>query len=731
MSDLMTGILKKKYLHEGEKTWDDLCLRFKRIIDETNPRLAEKVYELMSLKYWVPGGSILANLGTNLSLSNCYFIPIEEDSIDGIFKFCNEASNTFKFRGGVGTDISTLRYKGAPVNNAAKQSTGSVSFMPLFSTVVNTIGQSGRRGALLLSIEDSHPDVLDFIKSKTKPDEVFGTDVFGSVPNDISGANISVKLSDEFITAVINKDNWDLKWKGEVIKTIPAEDMFNLLCESTWKCADPGVLFWGHAKTQSVTDFTQVGKIAGNNPCAEEVLSDYGSCNLSAFNLLAYIDFDDESKPEFNYLMFREDIKTVVEFMNWVIDNNNHPLPQQSEVDKYLRKIGIGITGFADALAALGIKYGDAESCAFGMEVMNTLTVEAYRHSVTLAKKYGPCPALEKPEDRKAFVNQKFIAAKMPEDLKEGILKYGALNTAVTTIAPCGSISIILGGVSSGCEPVFALEHTRTSRVTEETHTVVHPPIKDKGIPKENYVTAFELDWEKRVDIQSALQYYCTDSISSTINLPSDVTVDEIKKLYIYAWQKGLKGVTIYRDGSKDSQVLNTKKPEDTKGIGECEGTKGTKVPNTKELEELPDILDAKRHKVYYKKSKTYVNVAVDKEQKPVELFISLPTSAGVRDGEFDSAQYLDTMSTWQCIVRLISLCLRNGIGVSKILRQIKKSRFIITDLPSILYRVLSQYDYEKNQQTIKITCPECGEGGLRYEGGCAICSDCGYSKCD
>ena len=705
-------ILKKKYLKPGENSWKDLCKRIRTIVALDDETLATKIYDIMLAKKFCPAGSILSNIGTDLSMSNCYYIPIKEDSIEGIFDCMKEMAKTFSWRGGVGIDISKLRYKGAKVANAAQYSSGSVSFLPLFSNTVLSIGQGqnkdgkiiSRRGAAIASMEDTHPDIEDFIDCKADPDKVFGIDVFKSVPNDVSGMNLSVKVSNKFMQAVEADTDWDLIWNGETVKTIKAKDLFHKIAKRAWESADPGVLFWDTAKKYSTLEFNNEG-IKGVNPCGEQNLIDYGSCMLSSFNLLAY-----STSGEFNWNEFRKDIPVAVEFMNWVLDHNSHPLKKQREIELQYRKIGMGITGLADSLAIQGIKYSSKEGKDFAMDIMFVLTIEGFKKSSELAKLHGPAPILKDKKDYKVFTNQEFIASVLPSDLIREINEYGVRNTAVTSIAPTGSISIILGNVTSGCEPLFQKEYTRTSRVTEESHKIIHPPAKEYDIPLDNYETSDKIHWKDRIDMQAALQCFCTDSISSTINLPATTTVKEIEKIFKYAWEKELKGVTIYRDGSKDMQVLNKKEE---------------KVPE----ESLPDILAAERHKVCYKNSKTYITVSKDKSNYPVEVFVSLPSSAGLNKDtkEFEGWRYLETLGLWHALVRLVSLCLRNNIPLKSVVKQLKKSSYIINDLPGLLNRVLSRYIILKDTKGIK--CPEC-ESFLVSEGGCMICKNCGYSKC-
>lgn len=702
-------ILRKKYLQPGEKSWEDLVERISGWVkDRRDGRLADGIKEIMLNKRWSPAGSMLAGIGATAkqSFSNCYVVPIQDDSLEGIFEFMEKAARTFSFRGGVGFDLSVLRPKGAPVSNSAKYSTGSVSFLPLISNMVQTIGQNGRRGACISTIEISHPDVEDFIKCKSHPDEVFGTDVFNATPKDVSGINLSVKLTDDFMQAVKEDKDWDLEFGGKVYKTVKARDLFHLIASEAWGSGDPGTAFWDNILRNGTTGFVKDGMPESLNPCGEQPLPAFSNCSLSSFNLLAYVD---PTTHNLDIDQLNKDIPYVVEFMDLIVDFNNHPLKEQTDKDKQFRKMGIGITGLADTLALMGIIYGSDEAANVAREVMELITVEGFRTSVELAKWHGSAPILESDENLEKFMTQPFMQ-KLPVDLKEDIMEYGCRNTAITSIAPTGTLSIILGNLTSGCEPLFQKEYYRVSRITSKPTLIKHPPMKKYGIAPALYVTANEVSWEDRIKMQAALQEWTTDSISATINLPETATVGEIEKIYMTAWQAGLKGITVYRDNCKSVQVLSTTKKDKVKKEG------------------LPDVISADRHIVRYHKSKTYLNVSKDDEGHPVEVFVSVPTSAGLDiNGNFDSATYLTTLSAWSLSARLVSLCLRSGIPLKTILKQIKKSIFTISDLAAILYRTLSKYNGEKLEFGEK--CPECG-AELTMESGCATCKNCGYSRC-
>ena len=743
---MIDEVLKKKYLREGETSWKDLCQRIASIIDKDRPKLAQDLYDLMIDKKYSPGGSVLANIGTNLSLSNCYFIPIEDDSIEGIFDFMKHAARTFSFRGGVGTDITVLRYKGCPVNNAAKYSSGSVSFLPLISTMILSIGQGSdkkgnivaRRGAGIASINCTHPDLINFIKCKSNPDEVFGTDIFRSIPNDVSGLNLSVKVSDDFMAAVLSDDKWTLVWNGKPIQVVNARDIFELICKNAHASGDPGILFWDRCIENSTTIFDPKGTPAGVNPCGEQVLPKWGNCNLSAFNLLAFVN---PTSREFDFLAFRRAVSIATEFADYIIDINNHPLPQQTKMDKHLRKVGLGILGLADALAAMGKKYSSLDGRTFGGTIMEIITSEAANTSVKLAEKYGNAPCLETKDQRINFTQQKFIQ-NLSEDLKHDIVKTGLRNSAFSTIAPTGTLAIVLGNLTSGCEPLFQREYYRKSRTTGKEHKIVHPPIIEFGIDPDAYETADEIHWKYRIAMQSALQEWTTDSISSTVNLPADTSIEDIYSIYEMAWRSDLKGITIYRDKSKDVQVLN-------KDNGIC--LDRPLDINYHSAPKRPKSLPCDIHFATAKGEK-YVILVGKFNDKPYEVFAGLADALYIpstcKEGEIIKngkskyslkikirgieTEYHDIAKSLmndkeRLITRLLSLGLRHGIYLKFIIAQCKKATGSLVDFGSVIARILKKYSDVLD--TVE-HCPECG-GKLTAESGCLSCKECGWSKCE
>jgi ribonucleoside-diphosphate reductase alpha chain len=774
---MINSILKQKYCHNNENSIQDIKQRFSKTLEknqfhsifekETNTTIIDILFDT-----FIPGGSIIFGFGSNrnASLSNCYFVPIQEDSIEGIGKALTENMRVFSWRGGVGNSFEILRPKGTKVNNAANTSSGSVSFMPLFSTATQTIGQNGRRGASIFSHAIWHPDVIDFIKSKSHPEEVFERDTLNNTLPKITGANISVKITGNFMKAYeanafwqlifpdVEYENYTSEWKGDLstykgpIKTyniIKAKDLMKQIATSAWTFAEPGVLFWDNIlKNTPMAVFPQFVP-NGVNPCGEQILPDYGSCNLGAMVLHNFVENPYTSKAKFNFEKFQRHVKLAVEFMDFVISVNKHPLARQNKIDQLGRKIGLGITGLGDCLAMLNLDYGSKESLDMIEKIMSTKAYFEIIASLELAKKLGPAPIFKKKNinnlkhdfayhlyfQKVNEVARKFITSE--RNLSEEIETYGLRNVSLSTVAPTGTTSIIMNNCTSGIEPLFAFSYYRKSKLIDHEIRVIHPILFDylvKNNPKDldlsteelvkkyHYVESHTLNYKQRIEVQSLCQRYVTDSISSTVNLPENTTVEQIEDLYVYAYHKGLKGITVYRDNCSLGGILNT------------ENKKEEHKEKTQKLQ-LSSKEKSTRYQVKWKNTiKTYITVTENEDGIPVEVFTKVPKEAGLEKDTFNPALYLERQSYWDSLCRLTSLLLRYQIPLSDIIKQLDKSSYSMYDLPAILKRTLLDGVKEKgakDQNPQKLTkCPQCGEKAYVNENGCGICYSCGYSKC-
>ena len=516
------------------------------------------------------GGRILAtrgiNDGTKFSYSNCYVITPPEDNLESIYDTCKKLARTYSFGGGCGIDISNLAPEGATVHNQARTSSGAVSFMDTFSQVTQQIGQKGRRGALMISISCDHPDLEKFIRVKTDLGKV-------------NFANISVRVTDAFMQAVVDDGNWELcfhrKETGESIsRTVKAKDIFHLLCESNWNYAEPGILFWDRIKKYHLQSENPEFEYAGTNPCAEEPLPAGGACNLGSLNLAAFVAETDEGNPYFDFEEFGRCVKLAIQVLDEVQREGEfkHPLEEQKISARDWRQIGLGIMGLADMLIRLGIIYGSPEAIALCDNIGAVMARSALYASAECAAIYG---AYEKWSYR--VFDSKFYQAHATEAIDEIVHTYGLANSQLLTIAPTGTLSTMLG-ISGGIEPIFANYYTRTTKTLHDgkdvTYKVYTPIVReymeahgitdDADLP-EYFVTSADIPIENRIAMQAVWQSHIDASISSTINLPNEATVEDVKRLYVGAWTAGLKGITVYRAGCAREGILNAgdRKKED------------------------------------------------------------------------------------------------------------------------------------------------------------------------
>ena len=737
-NQLGQDIWERKYRFENE-TFDEWINR----VSGGNSEIANLIKE----KKFLFGGRILANRGLEnkgrkISLSNCYVIEPPEDNIESIFDCAKKLARTYSYGGGCGVDISKLSPRGAKVNNAAKETTGSVSFMDLYSMVTGLIGQAGRRGALMLSLSCEHPDLGEFIGIKSDLDRV-------------TKANISIRITDKFMAAVKNRTTFTLSFTrletGETItKEVDAYEMFHKMCEMNWDYAEPGMLFWDRINNWNLLSCDDEFEYAGTNPCAEEPLPAGGSCLLGSINLAEFA-----CDTGFDFESFKHCVKSSVIALNEVLDEGLplHPLKEQRESVYDWRQIGLGIFGLADLLIKLGIKYGSPEAIDLCDMIGHTMADMAIKTSAVLAKEYGVYPKY-KPEavEQSAFYSKNALG-----ETKELVESFGLRNSQLLTIAPTGSLSTMLG-VSGGIEPIFANYYTRKTESLKghDEYYKVYTPIVKEYIDKHGlkddselpdyFVTAQTLDYKNRIYMQSIWQSHIDASISSTVNVPNDFTVEQVEGLYMTAWDAGLKGVTIFRDGCKRAGILTIKE-------------------NVEDIVEKPHRLER--------------GMIIKADDNCIGKKRTLRTGCGTLHCEAffdpDNGQLLETYfskgSSGGCnnfmigLSRMISLAARGGIDVYSIVDQLKSSG----TCPSYAVRTATKHDtskgsscpvaignallemYEEMMDEVgfsdveekelevitpkivpvsKAKCPQCG-GELVFEGGCNTCKNCGWSKCD
>lgn len=689
------------------------------------------VRQLIKDKKFLFGGRILASRGVTdrkVTYSNCYVIKPPTDCIEDIFEAGRKLARTYSYGGGCGIDISNLRPKNAVVHNAAKSTSGAVSFMDFYSYITGLIGQSGRRGALMISIDCKHPDIEEFINLKTKQGVC-------------EKANISIRVSDEFMQAAIDDRDWVTEFTspevGTITKTFKARDLLKLLAKRNWEWAEPGLLYWDRITGYNMLNNDGNFAYAGVNPCAEEPLPAGGSCLLGSINLSEFVTDPFTDKANVDWDGLEEAVAIAVLGLNEVLNEGImlHPLHEQRESVKNWRQIGLGTMGLADMLIKLGVTYGSVGAIKITESVYKTIARIAVMASLELAKTASCYPMCKKEK----LVDSSFIKAlNLPYNMVEDIRTYGLHNSQLLTCAPTGSIATMLQ-VSTGVEPNFALKYTRKTQSLngKDTYYEVFAKIVDnyiaingdKVIPS-YFVESKDIKPIDRIKMQAVLQKYTDASISSTINLPNEATIDDVYNIYVEAWKSGLKGVTIYRAGCNREGILTVKKPNSIPVTG---------------APKRPTVLPCNIYKIKVKGENFIVCVGLY-EDKPYEVFVfrlkhnvELTDTKGeitkVKKGVYNLyskdlviANLLNTdINVEEKAATLYSsMLLRHGVNTKYIIKTAKKVNDNITSFSSAMCRVLAKYIPVE----VEGKCPECG-ADLVHEGGCIHCSQCSYSKCE
>lgn len=713
-NDLGIQIWKDKYQFENES--------FEEWLDRVSSG-NEAIKLLIMRKKFLFGGRILANrgldkLGRKVTYSNCYVLDRVGDSIEDIYETAKQLARTFSYGGGVGIDISDLRPKGSPVNNAAKTTSGAVSFMETFSNVSSVIGQEGRRGALMISMDCNHADIEDFIDAKKNTDK-------------LQGCNISIRVDDEFMNEVTNVESLQHK-------------LFMKLAENNWDYAEPGILYWDTINSYNLlSDYIANGEFeyAGVNPCAEEPLPAGGSCLLGAMNLAEYVLEPFTSKSAFDLPQFKQDVKIAVRALNQVLDEglDLHPLQIQRDNVRDWRQIGLGIMGFGTMLIKMKIVYGSDRCLQLIQQIGNALVTAGIDASIDLAYEKAPFKMF----DAERILASNFINnLDISENTKNKIREFGLRNSQLFTIAPTGSISTMLQ-VTGGVEPMFNYKFWRKTKSLnggEETYYEVIDPVVIEAMQHEenkeqipDYVVwADVLNPEYRVLTQAQWQRYIDASISSTVNLNKDTTVAEVAKLYHQAWVAGCKGLTIFRDGCARVPILSADKEEEQK-------------EEVKEIDTSIEHCTAKGTKLQTGCGSLWVTAYFHNETGQLcHIFLDKGSTGGCN-------------SFMVGLSRMISMLGRKGATVEEIADQLKSS----VACPSYIVRAKTKkdtsrgnccpaaignallkleeefkkekhYAKEEEKQEVKENinkCPECGES-MASTGGCNICTNCGWSKC-
>jgi len=756
----------------------------------------EKIFEYFKgFKYVIPQGSVMFGLGNKhviASLSNCVVLPEIYDSYGGIMHTDQQLAQLFKRRCGVGIDISTLRPSGISVNNSAGTTTGAVSFMERFSNTTREVAQNGRRGALMITIDIAHPDVENFVLIKQDLSKV-------------TGANISVRLSDEFMEAVVADKEYTHRWPIEsdspsVTKTVKARELWNTVIKAAHQSAEPGLIFWDRQHKYSTSSVYPGFKNVSTNPCSEIAMQGGDSCRLIAINLYNFVDKPFTKDASFNYKKFYEvtyesqrlmddlvdlELESIERIMNKIQSDKEPTDIKQIEVNTWKllydagkkgRRTGLGFTALGDTMAALNFKFDSSDAMAEVEKIMKTKCDAEFTSSIDMSVERGSFEGYDnKIENTSEFVQM--MKKEMP-DVYSRMMKLGRRNISISTVAPTGSLSI-LAETSSGLEPVYLLSYKRRRKINPndknakvdfvdkmgdkwEEFMVYHPKVKtwmdvtgNTDITKSPYAgsTAPEIDWIKRVELQSLVQKYTTHSISSTINLPNDVAVDSVGEIYIQAWKQGLKGITVYRDGSRSGVLIAADDKKKKATAAQITETVPPKRPKELEAEVIRfnngaekwiavvGILDGKPYEVFTGKADDGINLPLWLEKGWV---IKSKSEDGKKRYDFrykDKDGYNVTIEGlsrsfdkefWN-YAKLLSGVLRHGMPIPHVVDLIANLNLYddsINTWKAGVERALKKYIPDGTKSKDK-KCSSCGdEDGLIYEEGCLKCKNCGYSKC-
>ena len=738
-NDLAIDVLRNKYLAPGETgplhIWDRIARAMASV--EEDPQLwYDRFFSLLMDFKFIPGGRVMHGAGRDEArrkptLSNCYVIPIEEDSLEGIYRCLSESAMVYRTGGGVGTDLSILRPQGAPVNATVDASPGCTAFMNLLSESTNAVSQAGRRGALMLTLRVDHPDIEDFITIKNDANRT-----------KVQYANISVLITHEFMQAVLADSDFDLRWGGKVFRTVKARQLWDKIIANAHASAEPGIIFWDTMREHHNVEYAN--PLTSTNPCGEQPLASYTACNLGNLNLVNFVRAD----GELDYEELGQATRVATRFLDNVIDYNvdNHALPKIREAVASDRRVGLGITGMADALVLIQSKYDSDEALTIIDRIMSTICHNAYEMSVELAQEKGAFPLF----DWEGVKQSKFIQS-LPQVLQEKIAEHGLRNCTLITMPPVGTGSIV-AQTSSGIEPIFCTSYTRRVKQDDgesfREYKVYHPLIQrvfgdDEDLP-DYVVTAHEIDPYFRVKMQGVIQKYTDSSISSTINLPEDIALETVADIYITAYKEGLKGVTVYREGSREG-ILQTEGQADKQEAPVVEVPDSLGPDGFRHRRRRPAVTAGITERINTGEGKIYVTINED-EYGICEVFSTIGKAGG------------NAAAQSEAISRLISLALRSGVDPQEVISELKgisgpspvwEDGELILSTPDAIGKAMERYlqrkagkqpdaiapegvppnSIESSGPKTLTTCPECGST-VSYESSCLMCKHCGWSKC-
>ncbi|WP_378944175.1 adenosylcobalamin-dependent ribonucleoside-diphosphate reductase [Paracoccus sp. R86501] len=722
-----------------EDSWRRVARDLARVEKEP-AKWEDKFFSALEDFKYLPAGRILAGAGTgrSVTLFNCFVMGTIPDSMSGIFDMLKEAALTMQQGGGIGYDFSTVRPRGAAVKGVAADASGPLSFMDVWDAMCRTIMSAGsRRGAMMATMRCDHPDVEHFIEAKQDSAR-------------LRMFNLSVLVTDDFMDAVRADAPWELKFDGKVYRTVQALDLWNRIMKATYDYAEPGVIFIDRINKSNNLNYVET--ICATNPCGEQPLPPYGACLLGSINLARLVTDPFTDAAQMDPEALDDLVRTAIRMMDNVVDASKFPLDAQAEEARNKRRIGLGVTGLADALLMLGLRYGAEDAVAQTGVWMKAIARSAYLASVDLAKEKGAFPLF----DAKKYLASGFMS-KMDKDVRDAIAKHGIRNALLTSIAPTGTISLYAGNVSSGIEPVFAYAYTRKvlqkdgSRTEEEVVDYAVQMWRDlKGDAElpDYFVNAQTLAPKDHVAMQAAAQEWVNSSISKTINCPEDISFEEFKDVYMSAWDLGCKGCTTYRPNDVTGSVLSVS--EKTEEAPEADT--GADVVYLTEPLDRPAALEGATYKLKWPGSEHAIYITINdivqaNNRRPFEIFIN--------------SKNMEHYAWTVALTRMVSAVFRRGGDVSFVVEELKavfdprggawmQGRYvpsILAAIGGVIERHLIETGFlageglglktDPKAEVMAVgeaprgpSCPSCGQFGMRMVEGCMTCPSCGHSKC-
>lgn len=721
---------KYRFRSDGDLGDEDVNATWARVaaaIAEAEPARARRHWRtqfesaLSDFKF-LPAGRIIAGAGTgrSVTLFNCFVMGTIPDNLDGIFEHLREAALTMQQGGGVGMDFSTIRPAGAPVRGVGAQASGPLSFMDAWDAMCRTVMSAGqRRGAMMGCLRIDHPDIEQFIDAKRDPAR-------------LRNFNVSVLVTDAFMAALSADQDWPLQFNSQVYRTVRARDLWGRLMRATYDVAEPGVIFIDRVNAENNLAYCET--VSATNPCGEQPLPPYGACLLGSINLSRLVRRPFEMDAGIDPQDLEDLTATAVRLLDNVIDVSRYPLREQEEEAKSKRRIGLGVTGLADALIFCNARYGAADGLALAESWLSAIRTAAYRASAKLAAEKGAFPAYDP-----AILDRPTLAS-LDEDTRALIAEHGLRNGCLTTIAPTGTISLLAGNTSSGIEPVFAFSYQR--RVRQQDNSFIEEPVQDYALtlwrrlhgeaplPEHSFVSAQTLTPADHLAMQATAQRFIDSSISKTVNCPEDIPFEDFSDIYARAFDLGCKGCTTYRPNAVTGSILSVDKPDQNAGA----------APAAPVLAARPQTLIGSTYKIKWPESEHALYVTINDieengARRPFEIFIN--------------SKNMEHYAWTLALTRMVSAVFRRGGDVSFVAEELKavfdprggswlNGRYV----PSLLAAIGDVIQQHLDSDTVSAPapaaltqarprfCPKCNAGALIRTEGCDKCLECGYSKC-